>query len=347
MPALERTLYSGMISEGDRVLEFEREFLSKFELPAGLSLSSCTAALHLALILAGVRPGDEVISTVVTTEPTNIAILQAGGRIVWADVDPRSGNIHPESVADRITARTRAVMAVHYAGVPASLGKLRAVCSARKLPLIEDCAHALGARYDGRLVGADSDYAAFSFQAIKHMTTVDGGLLACRNPADIDQGRRLRWFGIDRRVPRSDALITETGYKYHMNDVTAAIGLAQLPLISSALERHRENGRWFDAKLTGIRDVCLCEWDENATPAYWLYTVLVERRDDFVRALAGRGVASGTVIKRNDLHPVFRESAAALPGADEFMTRMAHIPCGWWVGPEEREYILSVIKEGW
>jgi perosamine synthetase len=347
MPRLRDVLYSGQISEGEPVYEFERSFSAFVGLPNILSFYSGTAALHAALVLAGVQAGDEVISTAMTAEPTNMAILHAGARIVWADVDPANGNIAAASIAMRITPRTRAIMVVHYGGVPASMDAIHAVAAQAGVPVIEDAAHALGARYHNRPLGGSSEYTMFSLQAIKHMTTVDGGMLSCKNGDDLPKGRALRWFGIDRSVSRTEVDVKSVGYKYHMNNVNATIGLVQLDHIKPVVARHIANGRYFDDALCGIPGLSLCAWDECAEPSYWFYTVLAERRDDLQKYLGANGIASSLAHKRNDLHSVFSSSRRELPGLDSFYSRMLHIPCGWWLSDEDREFITHTIRRGW
>ncbi len=347
MPRLRDVLYSGQISEGEPVYEFERRFSAFVGLPNVLSFYSGTAALHIALVLAGVQPGDEVISTPMTAEPTNMAIRHAQGRIVWADVDPANGNLTTASIAERITTRTRAIMVVHYGGIPAPMGGIREIADRAGVPVVEDAAHALGARYGNRPIGAFSEYTMFSLQAIKHMTTVDGGMLTCKNPADLPRGRTLRWFGIDRQASRTEVDVSCVGYKYHMNNVNATIGLVQLDHIAPVIERHIANGRYFDAALSGLPGLEICRWDSEAEPSYWFYTVLAERRDDLSRYLTEHGIGNSQAHKRNDLHSVFASSRRALPGLDSFYSRMLHIPCGWWVSNEDREFIVDTIRQGW
>lgn len=347
MPRLRDVLYSGQISEGAPVYEFEREFGEFIGWPYVLAFCSGTAALHTALILAGVQPGDEVISTAMTAEPTNMAIKHAGANVVWADVDPNNGNISAASITERITPRTKAIMVVHYGGIPASINAIRAVAEAYGLPVVEDAAHALGARYGGRLLGSHSEYVVFSFQAIKHLTTVDGGMLACRDSRDLSRGRLIRWFGIDRQAPRTNVDVKIVGYKYHMNNVTATIGLVQLRYIAPVIQRHIENGKYFDKALQNIPGLKLCTWDAEAEPSYWFYTVLAERRDDLSRYLTEHGISNSQVHRRNDWHSVFASSRCELPGLDSFYSRMLHIPCGWWVSDEDREYIVNIIRKGW
>lgn len=347
MPRLRDVLYSGQISEGEPVYEFERRFSGFIGLPNVLSFYSGTAALHTALILAGVQAGDEVISTPMTAEPTNMAICHAGGKVVWADVDPANGNLTASSIADRITAKTRAIMVVHYGGIPAPMGAIRAVAERAGIPAIEDAAHALGARYDNHPIGAFSEFVMFSLQAIKHLTTVDGGMLACKDPEDLPRGRTLRWFGIDRQACRTEVDVSTVGYKYHMNNINATIGLVQLDHIAPIVERHIANGRYFDRELRGIPGLDLCVCDEKAEPSYWFYTVLAKRRDDLARYLTEHGVGNSQAHKRNDLHSVFASSRRELPGLDSYYSRMLHIPSGWWVSNEDREFIVDTIRRGW
>jgi perosamine synthetase len=347
MPRLKEVLYSGQISEGQPVYDFEKEFSSFAGLPNVLSFYSGTAALHTALILAGVRPGDEVITTPMTAEPTNLAILHAGGKVIWADVDSLNGNISYDSIAEQITPKTRAIMVVHYGGVPASIKRINDIANKNRIPVIEDAAHALGALYCKAPIGSSSEYAVFSLQAIKHMTTVDGGMLACKNHEDLSRGRRIRWFGIDRMEPRTEADVAEVGYKYHMNNVNAVIGLVQLGYIKRIIERHINNGKFFNESLQGIPGIQLCRWDEDAEPSYWFYTVLAERRDDLSRYLTECGIGNSQAHRRNDLHSIFSTSRRPLPGLDAFYSKMIHLPCGWWLSDEDRESIADAIRRGW
>lgn len=347
MPALRDVLYSGQISEGPPVRTFEQGF---GELVGAEHVSACssgTAALHLALLVAGVGPGADVVSTPMTAEPTNMAIHHAGAQVRWADVDPTNGNVTAEAVEAAMTQRTRAIMVVHYGGIPVPLDGIRAVAERHGVPIVEDAAHALGARYGGQPIGGHSRFVMFSLQAIKHMTTVDGGMLALRTQEDWDRARILRWFGIDREASRTEVDVSDVGFKYHMNNVTATIGDVALRFVGPALERHIANGRYYDEALADLEGVGLCSWDEAAEPSYWFYTVLVERREGFIAHLADRGIAASTVHRRNDLHTVFSASRVELPGLDAFSERMVHIPCGWWVGEEERQRVVAAIAEGW
>lgn len=344
---LEEVLYSGMIAEGESVYRFEREFGSKFKLANPLAMSSGTAALHAALTLAGVGPGDEVISTPMTAEPTNTSILYCGAKVVWADIDPRSGNMDPDSVREQITDRTKAILCVHYAGYPARLAELRQIADEHGIALIEDCAHALGAYYGGQSIGAIGDYGIFSFQAIKHMTTVDGGMLTLARSDEVTAAKKFRWFGMLKGVPRTEVDITSVGYKYNMTNVTAAIGLLQLENIEQAvLQRHVDNGKFYDAQLAKVPGVDFARCEPVAEPSYWLYTLLSDNSADLEKALNAAGISASKLHRPNNLHSIFKPSDRALPGLDAFYKRLLHIPCGWWVSDEDRARIIDVIKRG-
>jgi dTDP-4-amino-4,6-dideoxygalactose transaminase len=346
LPALEAVLYSGQVAEGQQVYEFEEKFGSQFGLPNVLAMSSGTAALHAALTLAGVLPGDEVISTPMTAEPTNTSILYCGAKVVWADVDPRSGNVDPDSIRQSITAKTKAIVVVHYAGYPVRLAEIRAIADEFDIPLIEDCAHALGATYSGKPIGTVGDFGIFSFQAIKHMTTVDGGILTIADPKLMTAAKKFRWFGMLKGVTRTEVDIQTIGYKYNMNNVNATIGLIQLKHISAILDRHISNGRYYDKQFQNLPGIDFARCDTVAKPSYWLYTLLTDQADDIEKALHAAGVIASKLHRPNNFHSIFCNAKKSLPGLDQFYKRLLHIPCGWWVSDEDRERIVDVIKKG-
>lgn len=346
IPALEEVIYSGMIAEGEYVYRFESAFSGKFGLPVALATNSGTAALHIALLLSGVLPDDEVITTSMTAEPTNTTILQVGAKPIFADVDQCTGNLAPDSVESHITNRTKAICVVHYAGYPASLIRLREIADRHGLALIEDCAHALGARYANQAIGTLGDYAIYSFQAIKHMTTVDGGALVMKNPEKMDEAKRLRWFGLAKGVPRTEVDITTPGFKYNMNNVTAVFGLQQLQDISQRLDRYRSNGQYFNNAIRGIPGMNSALVEYASEPSYWLYTLLSDNAIDIERCLNEKGIMASKLHRPNHLHTVFEPFRTRMPNLELFYKRLVHIPCGWWVSDEDREYIVDTLKHG-
>jgi perosamine synthetase len=346
MPALEEVLYSGMIAEGAHVYRFEAQFAQSFGLPVALGTSSGTAALHIALLLSGVDTGDEVITTSMTAEPTNTVILQCGAVPVFADVDPETGNLDPTSVAAAIGPKTKAILVVHYAGFPADMAAMRQLADQNGVALIEDAAHALGARCAGAVIGAIGDFGIFSLQAIKHMTTIDGGVLTMRNPDLLVKAKKLRWFGLAKGVPRTEVDITRLGFKYNMNNVAGAIGIVQLETVQPLILRHVENGQFFDREIPAIPGLSVTRIDASQEPSYWVYSVLSDDSDAVERALAAAGVSASKLHRPNHMHTVFKPFRRSLPGVDTYYRRLTHIPCGWWVGNGDREKIVDVLRKG-
>lgn len=346
LPLLGDVLYSGYISQGPIVSEFESRLAKLTSNPLTLSLNSGTSSLVLALKLSGVKKGDEVISTAMTAEPTNTSILNSGAIVKFADVEPNTGLICPKSIRNKITENTRAILVVHYAGMVCNMDEINKIGIDYNIPIIEDCAHSLLAQYLGEPLGFHSDYACFSFQAIKHMTTIDGGMIALKNLDDFKRAKSLRWFGLSKDVPRDQNVILEAGYKFNMNDVNAAIGNLQLDYLDSNVYKYIENGKYLDTNLVNTDGVELIQYHNNTSPSYWLYTMLVENRSDFIRAMSDRGISASTLHVRNDKHPCFNFKGN-LPNLDIFYSKFVHIPCGWWVGDAERDLIVNSIKKGW
>jgi dTDP-4-amino-4,6-dideoxygalactose transaminase len=319
--------------------------------PRVLALSSGTGALELAMRLAGVGPGDDVITTPLTCVATNHAILHAGARVVWSDVDPSTGNVDPSDVARKVSARTRAIVVVHWGGDPCDLDAVADVAARRGVPVIEDAGHAFGALHGGRPVGARSDFVCFSFQAVKVLTTVDGGALCCGRPEDLERGRLLRWYGIDRARRRARGIdddtgdILEAGYKLHMNDVTAAIGLEQLRHVSGNLARARAHAAAYDrafAGLPGVKPAAASRFGESSR---WLYTLLAGEPARLRAHLAARGIEASRVHVRNDRYTVFRPFATPLPGLDAFTARHLCIPVGWWLRDDDVARVIDAVLE--
>ncbi len=347
MPALEKILYSGYIATGQAVDDFENEFRNYIGTQNSLSLHSGTDALHLAFILAGVKSGDEVISTPMTAEPTNTAIAMIGAKVVWGDVDSRNGLLDPVSVKSLITDKTKAIVFVDYAGMVCDIDAYRKIYEETGIPFIEDAAHALGSRFCGKMTGCNAPYTIFSLQAIKHMTTVDGGFLAMENTDQIDRARCLRWFGLDKKKSRLENDITEVGYKYAMNNVNATIGLIQMQYIKEIIGKYISNGKFYDRALAGTDGVTLPYYYPGTDASYWLYTMKVDRREDFIKMMESNGITASPLHHRSDTHSIFKNSRRELPGMEEWYNAFVHIPCGWWLTEEDREKIVSLIKKGW
>jgi len=348
-PLLE-TLHSGYLTEGPKVKEFERKLADFLINRRVLALNSGTSALHLALRLAGVGGGTEVIASPMTCTATIVPICAVGARIVWADVDPTTGNIDVEDVARKWGRNVKAVVAVDWGGSPIDVHGLRDATDGRSL-IIEDAAHAFGATRSLVHVGVEADYTAFSFQAIKHITTGDGGALAVRSEIDYDRGKRLRWFGLDREFKgdldnRVGQPLEEWGYKFHMNDIAAAIGIEQMKYVDSILAKHRSHAyryaQYLDARFMRPRF--------NAGHAYWLYTVQLPNgrlRRMFMEHMAENGIATSQVHGRCDTLSGFHRYAgmANLPGVTLFSQRQVSIPVHWKLSEDDLSHIIDHANE--
>ena len=345
-------LESGFISEGKLARQFERELVALLGLVNPVSVNSGTSALHLALVLAGVGPGDEVILPAQTFVASGLSILMCGAIPVFADIQPMTGNIAPESIAQKITPKTKAVMPVHWAGYPCDMDEIHAIAGDAGLAVIEDAAHALGATYKGKPVGALSGFTAFSFQAIKHLTTGDGGALCCLDAKDEAEGRRRRWFGIDRDRDLPSPLgerqydLSCLGFKYHMNDLAAAVGLGNIRDIHSILARHRQIAAFYRRELEGLSGLTHLELRSDRESAHWIYTMLVERREDFVAAMKSRGIPTSVVHQRIDRNTIFG-GQGSLDGQEFFDRRQIALPVHIGLADESLAAIVKGIQDGW
>lgn len=327
-------LISGYIGQGEQVERFEAALQELLDLPAPpLTTNSCTSAIDLALHLIGAGPGDEVITTPVTCTATNSPIVTRGAIPIWADVDPLTGLIDPADVARKITDKTEAIVAVDWGGALCDYAALKQF----GIPVIQDAAHSLTA-------GIGGDYVCWSFQAIKHLTTGDGGALWC-SPRQLERARLLRWYGLDRRSKadfRCEQNIQEAGYKYHMNDIAAAIGLANISGMRELIERHWMNAHEYFLALGNTPDLKKPPWDRRSS--WWLYTLLVEDRQGFISYLADHGIAASPVHARNDTHRAFHFANGPLPGVDYFASRNVAIPVGWWLSTDDRRRIIEAVQ---
>lgn len=363
---VQKILYSGYIAQGAKVEEFEYRLRHWLDVPRILTVNSGTSALQLAATLAGLGPNQGetwVVSTPMTCTATNTALRAVGANIIWADINPETGNINPESVQDRLEEASaqgknvKAVMAVDWGGNPCPWAELRDICDIHGVKLIEDAAHAFGMKYRGGSPALYTDYTCYSFQAIKHLTTIDGGAIICHNPADHERGKLLRWFGIDRDQPRKDfrceADVVEPGYKYHMNDVNASVGIVNLTDMSTILSAHRYNAAELTHQLRNYqhknpnRQFYLPDYpatESDSASAFWLYTMRVQNRAEFMKFMESKGITTSQVHARNDQHTMFAESRRELLGMNAFTANQVNIPCGWWLNGEDRAHIINTIK---
>lgn len=351
---------SGFINEGEQVTKLTSALQTKLSSTNLILLNSCTSALTLALHLAGVKPGDEVISTAMTCVATNTPITTMGAKLVWADINPKTGMLDPRSVEENISIHTKAVMVVAWAGTPPELESLRKICDKHGIALILDAAHAFDAYYKDLPAHCWADYTCYSFQAIKHFTTGDGGALICTNPDDFKRSKALKWFGLDRETAKDekgnwkgqqwDVDVVEAGFKFNMNNVAAAIGLAQIEHLDKILGTHKTNAALYDQLFTSCKAIQRVERPVGADSSVWVYTVLINqeyctvKRDELLQKLNAEGIMAGVVHIPNDEYTAFQSSKTDLPGLRQFSKVQFSLPCGWWLSEDDIRHIASRVK---
>lgn len=361
LAAIAQVFESGFINEGEQVTQLTEALQKRLNSKRLLLTNSCTSALTVALHLAWVHPGDEVITTPMTCVATNTPIVAAGADIVWADVDPGDGMIDPKDVVKKMGPRTRAVVAVAWAGSSPALAELRSICDQRGIPLVLDAAHAFDASYRDFPVHVYADYTCYSFQAIKHFTCGDGGALVCRNGHDFRRAKALKWFGLDRDVAKDkkgnwkgqqwDVDIIEAGYKFNMNNVAAAIGLSQLTHIDDIMAFHRVHADLYGELFDGCKAIELIKQRPGSLSSRWVYTVKIDpeysrlSRDELLKALNAEGIMAGVVHVPNDSYTAFARFKTDLPGVREFSANQFSLPCGWWLTDDDVRHIARRVKE--
>jgi perosamine synthetase len=356
-----KVLHSGFVGEGEAVKEFElniAKYLNNNKI--GL-VNSGTSALHLAYHLSlygkqaksyNVDSSLEIISSPMTCTATNTPIISNSAKIVWADCDPVTGNICPDSIRKKITSKTKAIVMIHWGGNPCLIDEINSIGREYGIKVIEDAAHAFGAEYKGKKIGEISDFTCFSFQAIKHLTSIDGGAILSTSEIDNERIKLLRWFGIDREPKNKESIdlrceidVPEAGYKFHMNNISAVIGNENLKHMPNVVAKHRENAIFYN-KIFEDAGIKVAKEQDNVKSSYWLYTIHVSNRDELMQKLKENGIASSKVHARNDTHSMFKDFFDPnLKGVEEFNHSHICIPVGWWVDEEDRKFIAeNVIK---
>ncbi len=355
---LGHVLRSGYVAEGVQVLELTQALEDYLGASNLVLVNSCTSALTLALKLSGVGPGTEVVTTSMTCLATNTPIVNLGAKPVWCDIDPRTAMLDPDQLHELITPRTKALMFVDWSGIPADLESLSRVSEKYGLPLIQDAAHAFGAKYQHKDISAWADFTCYSFQAIKHFTTGDGGSLVCRSEQDYKRAKDLRWFGIDREASKDkkgnwrgqawDIDVPEAGYKFHMNNITASIGLSQMPHASRILGRHASNGDRYREHFSDHSLIAPLKLSGECRPTYWVFTVLLDEsvdRDSVLADMNEAEIEASVVHVPTHTYGCFRDSLVDLPRTEYFADHQLSLPCGWWLDSDDVEHIADTLKK--
>ncbi len=356
--AAAEAVLSGWVAQGPRVARFEQQLAAAVGAEHGVAVSSCTTALHLALVACGIGPGDEVVVPSFSFIATANAVRYVGATPVFADVDLTTGNLIPDTVEAVLTARTRAVILVHQGGVPAHVDALRALCEPRGVQLIEDAACAAGSTYRGGPVGAGALIAAWSFHPRKLLTTGEGGMLTLDRADWAQRLRRLREHGMNVSAAERHASAgpvfesyLETGFNYRMTDVQAAIGLVQLDKLSAMVHRRRELAARYHELLAGspgLRAVRDPEYGQSNFQSFWvlLDPGIAGSRDAALSRLAAAGVSARRGIMASHLEPAYRDVPHAPLPVTERLTRDSLIlPLFHTLTADQQELVADVLRK--
>ena len=350
--SVKKVLSGRWIGQGPLVDKFEMKFKSMFgKKKHCLSTGSGTDALHLSYILAGLKKGDEVIAPLFTCTATNIPFLYMGVKIKFADIDPQTMNISVECVKKLISKKTKAIICMHYGGLPCDLDELQKIANKHKIPIIEDAAHALGATFKNKPIGSISDFTMFSFQAIKHITTADGGMLCIKNKNLIKQAQRIRWFGIDREKKQKATWendIYEIGYKYQMTDLGASVGLEGLNDFKKVLKHRQDIFKIYLDKLGSNKNIlCVNKDDKKRTHAAWLFTIISRKKDLIQKKLREKKIETNQVHFRNDKYSIFKKfvKGKKYPNMDYAENKYLAIPVHHKITKQKAKYIADLINK--
>jgi dTDP-4-amino-4,6-dideoxygalactose transaminase len=355
-------LESGWLGTGPRVAAFERAFADYKGVSAAAAVNSCTAALHLSMVAAGLGPGDEVITTPLTFCATVNAIIHAGATPVLADIDPATLNIDPAKVAARITPRTRAILPVHFAGRPCAMDELGALAQQHGLLLIEDCAHAIETEFRGQKAGTFGDFGCFSFYVTKNITTGEGGMVVARSEEALGRIRTLGLHGMSKDAWKrfSDEgykhyLVRDCGFKYNMTDMQASLGLRQLPKVETYWLRRQEI---WDKYMQAFRDLPLglpAAKEPDTRHGLHLFTLQIDEaragisRDAFLNGMTARKIGVGVHYLSIPDHPYYQETlgwtADDFPNSRDVGRQTVSIPLSAKLTDEDVRDVIAAVED--
>lgn len=357
------TLESGWLGTGPRVAAFEKAFADYKGMTAAhaAAVNSCTAALHVSMIAAGLEPGDEVITTPLTFCATVNAIIHAGATPVLADVDPATMNIDPARIEERVTSRTRAILPVHFAGRPCDMDAILAIAAKHDLRVIEDCAHAIETEYHGRKAGTMGDFGCFSFYVTKNVVTGEGGMVLARSETDVGRVKILALHGMSKDAWHrfgdsgyKHYQVVECGFKYNMMDIQAAIGIHQLERVEQNRLRRREIWQHYQDAFASAPVTRPANSEPDTRHAHHLYTLLIDeartgiKRDAFLDAMTASRIGVGVHYLSIAEHPYYQRRFGwrpeEWPNAMRIGRQTVSLPLSPKLSPDDEGYIISAVR---
>lgn len=368
LDALAEIFKTGWIGLGPKTAEFEQNFAEYVGTNHAIATNSATASLHLACMLLGLGPGDEVLVPTLTFVSTAHAVEYCGATPVFVDIDPISLNINLEDLVRKITPRTRAVIPVHYGGHPCPMDEIWEIAERHGFSVIEDAAHACGSLYKGKHIGGleRSSSTCFSFHAVKNLATGDGGMITTNNAEYVKKLKRLRWVGIDKSTwDRTEKVLSdlnsnirsyssygwyyevqELGYKYHMNDIAAIIGLVQLRKLDAANARRKEIVGRYLTELSKLDWLSCPVENEYSTSCWHNFVIKTPFRDRLNLWMKEMGIATGVHYLPAHLQPYYqRKYGSHLPIAERVWTQLLTLPLYPDLTNDEVDYVIETLAE--
>lgn len=339
LPELNAILHSGALAFGNYGKEFEQKLSSFIGVEQLTLVNSFNSAILVALATLGIKPGDEVLASPMACLASNQPHVTAGTKLVWADVDPSTGTLNPESVKKKITSKTKAIFHNHYCGFPGYIDEINRVGHEFGIPVVDDAIEAFGSEYKGEKIGSlGTDVTIYSFQAVRLPTTIDGGAVVFKDKALYEKSLLVRDSGIDRKYFRNDMGeidpdydIKISGFGATMSDVNSYIGIQQMKDIKTLIEIQRENALYWDELIKEkFPNYISLNHRKEIFSNYWVYGILVDNKVDVLNEFRSLGYYASGVHFPNNHYSIFGNQGI-LPGVEEFYLRFLAIPCGWWV----------------
>jgi len=344
---------AGWIGMGPKTLEFENKFAEYIGMKYALGLNSATAALHLANLVLGIKKGDEVIVPSMTFVSTALGPLYCGAKPIFADMEEDTLCIDLKDIEKKITKKTKAIMSVHYGGHACKMDEIMKIAKKHNLYVIEDAAHACGAKYKDKMLGSIGDIGCFSFHAVKNLPTGDGGMIVTNDKKIYEKLQKLRWVGIDKSTwQRSSSMkyswrysVDELGFKYHMNDITAVIGMAQLKVLDEHNALRRKYAEKYNKALEGLKWIELPVEKEYAFSSRHNYVIKTEKRDELNEYLASKEISTGVHYEPIHHYKVFGKVKTSLPVTEKVWKNLLTLPLYPDMSEEDFDKIVSEIKK--
>jgi dTDP-4-amino-4,6-dideoxygalactose transaminase len=356
------SLKSGWLGTGPKVARFEEDFRRYKQANHAVAVSSCTAALHLGMLVSGLNPGDEVVTTPLTFCATVNAILHVGATPVLADVDPSTMNLDPRRVEERCTRATRALLPVHFAGRACDMDSLSEIARRKRLVVIEDCAHAIETEYKGKKSGTFGDIGCFSFYVTKNVVTGEGGMILARREADAERLKILALHGMSKDAWKRFGdegfrhyQVVECGFKYNMMDLQAAIGIHQLQRVELNWNRRNEIWNHYNEEFRDLPIGLPPDPEPDTKHAFHLYTILIDeaktglRRDAFLDAMTSQNIGVGVHYMSIPEHPYYQQKFGwkpeDFPNAMRIGRQIVSLPLSAKLTDEDVDDVIRAVKK--